>query len=168
MEGLQLKKAVSPADIGVITRLATGIWREHYESTMENGQIAYMLGKFQSENALAMQILQGAVYKIAYYQGRPMGYYGIQEQGEKVLLLNLYLEKAFRRKGIGREILEDILSQCQGKERLELTVTRNNQAAVAAYERMGFVLEGERDTDIGAGYQLEEYVMSLPLVSCGK
>ena len=85
-----------------------------------------------------------------------------------MLLLNLYLEKAFRRKGIGREMVEDILSQCQGKERLELTVTKNNLAAVAAYKKMGFVLEGERKTDIGAGYQLEEYVMSLPLVSCGK
>ena len=164
MEHLHLVRAVSPADIGIITRLATGIWRECYERSMENGQIAYMLGKFQSENALTMQILHGAIYKIAYYLGRPVGYYGIQKQNGVMMLLNLYLEKPFRRKGIGREMMEDILSHCQEVEALEVTVSKTNPSAVSVYEKMGFFLKEERQEDIGAGYVLDQLVMRLELL----
>lgn len=164
MEHLQLVRAVSPADIGIITRLATGIWRECYERSMENGQIAYMLGKFQSENALTMQILHGAIYKIAYYLGRPVGYYGIQKQNGVMMLLNLYLEKPFRRKGIGREMMEDILSHCQEVDALEVTVSKTNPSAVSVYEKMGFFLKEERKEDIGAGYVLDQLVMRLELL----
>lgn len=164
MEHLQLVRAVSPADIGIITHLATGIWRECYERSMENGQIAYMLGKFQSENALTMQILHGAIYKIAYYLGCPVGYYGIQKQNSVMMLLNLYLEKPFRRKGIGREMMEDILSHCQEVEALEVTVSKTNPSAVSVYERMGFFLKEERQEDIGAGYVLDQLVMRLELL----
>ena len=163
VEHLQLVRAVSPADIGIITRLATGIWRECYERSMENGQIAYMLGKFQSENAITMQILHGAIYKMAYYLGRPVGYYGIQREKDVMMLLNLYLEKPFRRKGIGREMVEDILSHCQEVEAVEVTVSKTNPSAVSVYGKMGFSLKEEKKEDIGAGYVLDQLVMRLEL-----
>ncbi len=45
---------------------------------------------------------------------------------------------------------------------LELDVNRDNKARLF-YEKQGFVVYKEKDTDIGNGYMMNDYVMRKPL-----
>jgi len=42
---------------------------------------------------------------------------------------------------------------------LSLTVNKNNNIALRAYEKLGFVNHGPLETDIGEGYIMDDFLM---------
>ncbi len=58
--------------------------------------------------------------------------------------LGIGLLSAYRRKGIGRRLLETAIAACaqHALRRLELVVYASNVAAISLYEKFGFVREG--------------------------
>ncbi len=44
-----------------------------------------------------------------------------------------------------------------------LRVNKRNRVAIAAYERMGFSSQGSIVTDIGGGFEMDDYLMQLDL-----
>ena len=59
---------------------------------------------------------------------------------------NLAVHPAFRRRGIGRSLLEAVVAKAreQGLTRVTLEVRQSNQAAQRLYESLGFVAQGVR------------------------
>ena len=51
----------------------------------------------------------------------------------------------------------------RGAERVYLTVNKNNARAIRAYEKFGFLREGEECTAIGEGYYMDDYIYSYRL-----
>ena len=47
--------------------------------------------------------------------------------------------------------------------RIILRVNKSNRIAIAAYERMGFSNQGSIVTDIGSGFEMDDYLMHLDL-----
>jgi RimJ/RimL family protein N-acetyltransferase len=73
---------------------------------------------------------------------------------------------AYAGQGIGTQLFAaaEVWAKAHRLLRLELTVQQRNQAAVKLYQKMGFVIEGERTASMMIGGQLiDEYYMGKVL-----
>jgi RimJ/RimL family protein N-acetyltransferase len=70
-----------------------------------------------------------------------------------VATLGMSVKQAWRRKGVGRELLSAALEWAPSAaiKRIELYVYARNEAAIALYERFGFAVEGRRKAFIREG-----------------
>lgn len=181
----ELIEVRSNEDVEKTAALAYEIWNEHFPAIIGQEQVNYMVSKFQSADAISQQLDEGFMYFLIATQGESAGYLAIQRQaGMKNSILNdsrcvdsaltedgsasvqlskLYLRKQFRRQGIARRVLEMIKQQLsdQGISLLWLTVNKYNEGAITAYERLGFVRQGELVIDIGGSYVMDDYRMAL-------
>nr|WP_314562498.1 GNAT family N-acetyltransferase [uncultured Pseudomonas sp.] len=63
----------------------------------------------------------------------------------KVTLFGMYVTQGYQQKGLGRRLVEAALAQARQQPRLkliQLTVTAGNDAALALYQRCGFIQYG--------------------------
>ena len=77
------------------------------------------------------------------------------------VLFGLYVKPEFRKHGIANELVERVIDFVEPThEQLHLTVTTNNEAAVALYKKHGFVIYGTEPNalKIGNNYY-DEYLM---------
>ena len=77
---------------------------------------------------------------------RVLGYAGMYLTIPEAQIANIAVAKEARRRGIGREILRHMvrLAEESGAEELFLEVRVHNEAAIALYEKEGFVRVGTR------------------------
>jgi ribosomal-protein-alanine N-acetyltransferase len=78
---------------------------------------------------------------------RPLGVALTWEVADEVHLIDLMVAAAARRQGLGRALLQSVLSQAErGRFRVVLLeVRRDNQPARALYAALGFEVSGERE-----------------------
>ena len=84
--------------------------------------------------------------------------------GEDMELKRIYLLHRFQGGGLGRALLHWSVEQARemGKRRLLLGVKADNTAALAFYDRVGFVRIGERKFLVGS-MLCDDYILSLAL-----
>lgn len=161
---LDIVKATTDEDIKKIADLATVIWHEHYTPLLGKAQVDYMVEKFQSYTAMKNGITDdGYVYYMAYYDGLFCGYIGIIDEGEKVFLSKIYIDKAYRGKKISKAMIETVKENYPKAKAFYLTVNRGNTGSIAAYKKMGFEIIKEQVADIGNGFVMDDYVMEKSL-----
>jgi RimJ/RimL family protein N-acetyltransferase len=83
-----------------------------------------------------------------------------------VATLGMSVKQAWRRKGVGRELLAAALEWAPSAaiKRIELYVYARNEAAIALYERFGFAVEGRRKAFIREGDTfLDDLIMARVL-----
>lgn len=168
MSELQMKQIKSPEQIKAMCFLASRIWREHYGQILSADQITYMVEKFQSFKAVTNQIEhQGYTYCWLVCDGQNAGFCGYKIENGALFLSKLYIEKAFRRKGLASFALEELKKICQEKNLgyIWLTVNRDNLGSVAFYRQAGFYVDHDEVTDIGQGYVMDDHIMRLDLAS---
>ena len=83
---------------------------------------------------------------------------------DDIELKRIYLLHRFQGGGLGRRLLEWSAAQARelGKRRLLLGVKADNTAALAFYDRVGFVRIGERKFLVGS-MLCDDYILSLSL-----
>ena len=86
--------------------------------------------------------------------------YGTDAEDGTLYLINICVVEDMRRKGIGREMMEEFIAE-HPKDKMELCVLADNTGAVALYEQMGF----KKPEDAAPGFSLSEskpsvYVMT--------
>jgi ribosomal protein S18 acetylase RimI-like enzyme len=83
---------------------------------------------------------------------------------DDIELKRIYLLHRFQGGGLGRQLLEWSAAQARelGKRRLLLGVKADNSAALAFYDRVGFVRIGERKFLVGS-MLCDDYILSLSL-----
>lgn len=159
---IQLKRVKTDEQIAYAAQLAQTIWRECYRSLLPSGQIEYMTEKYQSAGAIANDI---ANRQYAYYlilcDGSACGYMAVAPEGNELFLSKLYLCDWARGKGLGRQAMDFAvqLAKDTGKKAVRLTVNIGNERAVARYRAYGFEQIDHTVTDIGGGYQMDDYIM---------
>ena len=148
-----------------VARLAKWIWRDHYGAILGDGQIGYMLDKFQSAAAVGKQRSEGYRYFLVRDSGAPIGYFGAKPDGENYFLSKLYLVKPARGKGVGKTCLSYIeeLARAAGCKAVTLTVNKHNAGSIAVYEHLGFTVYGDGVVDIGGGYVMDDFYMKKEL-----
>ncbi len=159
-----ISPVISEPDIRTVEQLGRQIWTDHYVPIIGSKQVEYMLDKFQSFDAISAQIAdQDFWYFLIQYQASPVGYIGLQREADTLFLSTIYIMDSARGKGLARKGVDFSCQFARDHEmsKLELTVNRNNTAAIAAYEQMGFTRTGQQVTDIGEGYVMDDFVFEL-------
>ena len=108
--------------------------------------------------------LRGAFF-VVRNEREIVGSVGVERlSGETAELHRLYLDATLRGRGLGRDLVEAVLSWCRAEGIRHLILwsdTRFDRAHVL-YERMGFQRTGERELP-GDANQTREYRYELPL-----
>ncbi len=161
---LKIKKA-DISDIELIEKLAIVAFPDTYKDILKPDQISYMLGMMYSYPSLESQFKLGHVYFIAYEDKTPVGYASVERQKEKIFhLQKIYVMPEHKGKGIGgilfKRIVEYVKEVQPEKCAIELNVNRNNKA-LGFYEHLGMKKIFEGDFNIGRGYMMNDYIMSI-------
>lgn len=168
-EKIKILEVEDECQIKIVEEMANKIWHEHYEPIIGKAQVDYMLSKFQSAEAIRNQLESGYRYFLMLLDGEYAGYFAIlpDYSNNKMFLSKLYVDKNFRGRGIARMSISYIESICKetGLESIWLTVNKNNQGSIAAYEKMGFVNLGDIVQDIGNGFIMDDYKMEKGVIN---
>lgn len=85
-----------------------------------------------------------ARFLVALCGGEVAGYLGCHHILDEAFIANVAVFPAYRRRGIGRALVEAAKAQAAGMSRLTLEVRASNEAAIALYRSLGFVEDGVR------------------------
>ena len=101
---------------------------------------------WKAKDFLEMINLDYAYYIVAKENGIPIGCCGVRNMCGDGEITNVVIRKEHRRKGYAGQMLKYLMEQGRnrGIRRYTLEVRRSNEAAIALYEKLGFVCEGVR------------------------
>jgi diamine N-acetyltransferase len=155
-------------DLPTIQMLAKKIWPGTYGHILSTGQIEYMLELMYSHESLERQMSASHhVFLILDFDAHPSGFasYSIPDGEKKGKLHKIYIEQELQGKGLGKSLLEEVTRRVRsaGCTILQLDVNRQNEAR-SFYEKQGFKVTAEKDTDIGNGFVMTDYVMEKGIV----
>jgi ribosomal protein S18 acetylase RimI-like enzyme len=144
--------------------MARSIWEQHYLPDILTGpELEFFWQRAYTPLALRADMRAGAHYEWISIGGQRVGFlaYRIEADERRLHLGKLYLEPAWQGWGVGMKALSRILviASRAGLEEIYLYVFRQNQRAVRAYAKAGFVIERTEMTDCGAGFRYDDYVM---------
>jgi diamine N-acetyltransferase len=152
-------------DIHAIHSLAHEIWWPTYRNILTAEQIAFMLEKMYSPEALAKQFDEGATFIIAEREAENIGFASYSADTEQAVLCihKLYILPSEQGKGTGKTFMNFIEDEGrkEGLQFLELNVNRNNQA-LGFYRKSGFTVYQEVDIPYYA-FVLNDYVLRRTL-----
>ena len=130
-----LKRAATEEEIGTLCAIAEQVWHWTYDKLLPEGQVDYMVEKFQSPQAVKEQM---AKEHYEYYLGQG----GVRQ--------------AFK--------LAEDRSRQEGLSRIRLTVNKGNRHAAQVYSHYGFETVDAVTTDIGRGYVMDDFIMIKELL----
>lgn len=120
-------------------------------ATMKDIDVLYELGSLLHENYRTMnsleKLLQEDYFKIfvAEIEKKVVGFLSITELYETVDILDLYVLEDFRRKHIGSQLINYMISDISDSVSLiTLEVEVNNHAAISLYQKFGFEIIHKR------------------------
>lgn len=156
-----LIERANSSELPLIRSLAEDIWPSAYGEILTSAQITYMLDLFYSEESLAKQYLTHH-FLLARIDGQAIGFASFSkiENTAHAKLHKLYVMPGLQGSGTGKKLLQAVINAArhEGSNALELNVNRHNKA-IGFYEKNGFSVLREEDIDIGAGYQMNDFVM---------
>ena len=164
---IEIKEVKYLPELRRVAELADKIWHECFVGIISEGQIDYMVEKFQSLDAMIRQIEEQSYTYLAVYDGDDLcGYIAVKpEADDRFFLSKLYLRADKRGQGIASAMLACVFGEARaaGKSSVYLTVNKHNDRAIAVYRKTGFVITDEVVTDIGGGYVMDDYIFTYTL-----
>lgn len=152
------------SDIPLLQQLAHTIWHSHYPGIITVEQIEYMLSNMYSASQISKELDEGYFWVIILSEQQPIGFLSYHYEKNSCVKLNkLYVLVAYHGKGIGQSALKYVKEEAKrlNANKLYLTVNKLNLKAIQAYEKAGFSAEKEVVTEIGNGYVMDDYIMSI-------
>ncbi len=165
-DSLDLLFLDSRNDFEQLEPFAASIWEQHYIPIIGTEQVAYMLNKYQSAQAMFDQFSTGYKYALVIGGGQKAGYFAFDGKAEKeVFISKLYIHKDFRRRGLGKRILDFIAEEARalGCTAMTLSVNKDNSDSIQFYTSYGFQTIKAQKVAIGEGFYMDDYVMSCPV-----
>ncbi len=158
----------SDASIPEIQKVANIAFPETYKTILTADQIDYMMEMMYSTANLNKQFAEGHEFYIAYHDEEPVGFVSYNKVSDALFhLQKLYVLPTCQGTGLGRKLITLAfqavkLNNEDKKITLELNVNRQNKA-LHFYEKMGMKNVRTEDNNIGSGYEMNDYVMSITL-----
>lgn len=155
-------------DIPIIQELSKIVWPITFASILSQDQIAYMMEMMYSTEALIKQMEEDDHHYILIKDEdeKFLGYLSFQHFAETsyTKIHKIYILPDQQGKGVGKTLINYVISEAlkQNSKALKLNVNRYNKA-LGFYERIGFSIAQTEDINIGNGFLMEDYVMSMPL-----
>lgn len=162
---MQIIKSVDNEQLEIISELASEIWNQHFKGIISDKQIDYMLNKFQSYNAIKLQV-ENEHYNYFLMKDKEneyIGYFAIAVKDKDLFLSKIYIRKEKRGNGYAGKAIKFMkgLAKKKNLRGIFLTVNRNNDNTIKIYEHMNFQITGQVNTDIGNGFFMNDYIMRL-------
>lgn len=167
-------RAATSDDAGTLRALAEIIWREYYPAIISAAQIEYMLETMYGRAAIRSEIARGVVWELvsilegsgtAGERSSPVGYlsYTHDETSQTITLHKLYVLPRLHGQGIGRAMIERVKAAAGrgGARTIRLQVNKRNTRAIDLYQRAGFRIADAIVCDIGGGFVMDDYVLTL-------
>jgi len=153
-------------ELNVVRALAHDIWPRVYDYMISSEQISYMLSAMYDLNQLKQQWLEGVKFVVLEVDGIPQGFVAFEEKENFIFLHKLYLRPEMQGRGFGKKMLQVAIDFAFDfkKPSVELTVNRNNKS-LDFYFGNGFEIKEEKDFDIGGGYFMNDYILSLAVIA---
>lgn len=153
-------------DTNLISALASTIWHKHYASIISTEQIEYMLNQRYHPTLIREQILShNTWWKKLVLNKEIIGFSCcvLTDNLKELKLDKLYLHPHYQRKGYSAILVDDIkqFMRHNAFEKLILTVNKKNTSAIAAYLHYGFKKSGDIVIDIGNGFVMDDYLMTM-------
>ena len=157
---------VAPLDVQIISTLAETIWRHHYVNIISAAQIDYMLQQRYQPELIRQQLLNPDIWwRKLTLNDVIIGFSCCMRTHNPVELKidKLYIHPDHHRKGYGALLVADAIKILQENnlQSLILTVNKNNCRAISAYRHYGFAITGDSIVDIGNGFIMNDYLMTL-------
>jgi GNAT superfamily N-acetyltransferase len=156
-------KTAGDSDCKLIYDLALEIWNTHYIPIIGQQQVDYMLRTLYSEKSLMKQMKDGQEFTLIFSDDVPIGYFSLSRKGEISFLHKFYIDSRQQSKGIGTEVMKEILMRSKGAIAIELTVNRKNFKTINFYFKNGFYIKSVEDFDIGEGFFMNDFIMRKDL-----
>ena len=153
-------------ELGVVKSLAHDIWPRVYDYMISSEQISYMLSMMYNLDKLQQQWGEGVKFVLLEVEGMPQGFLSFEEKDERIFLHKLYLRPEMQGQGFGKKMLQVAIDFATDSKKpsIELTVNRNNKF-LEFYKSQGFQIKEEKDFDIGGGYFMNDYILSLAIIA---
>jgi GNAT superfamily N-acetyltransferase len=161
-------RAANSGDLQMIQHMAHEIWPHAYGKILSAAQLQYMLDKMYSLSSLQHQLVDlQHDFIIVSDDDVPAGFASFSAEKNDNFIFHLhkiYVSHERQGSGAGKMLLEYIIARIKelGATSLELNVNRHNNARYF-YEKQGFLIKEEVDTDIGEGFFMNDFIMQLKL-----
>lgn len=163
--------SVTSSDTRTIAVLARTIWQHHYAPIISTSQIEYMLAQRYEPALIEKQLEDPNMWwrKLTLNQ-TIIGFSCCMLTGQpnELKIDKLYIHCDHHRKGYGAMLVADAIHTMRSKDlqSLILTVNKRNHGAIAAYQQYGFEIAGDSVVDIGGGFVMNDFLMTLTDLSC--
>ena len=178
MAGIDFR-AMAPADVVSVAKLARAVWNRHYPSIITQAQIDYMLGeRYNTERLTAELGMPEVFWELAWVEGGLAGFsssidLALKDTNEangvgganELKLDKLYVDVAMHRQGVGGALIGRAVARARalGRDALVLAVNKRNEQAIAAYRKHGFEVRDSVRVDIGQGFVMDDFIMQRTL-----
>ena len=165
---IEILAARFPDDLATVQDVAHRVWWRHYPGIITDAQIAYMLGRGYSAQALAaFGRGSGCGLALARVDGQPAGFAAWYRADEPATtkLDKLYVLQEAQGHGLGRRLLGHVedAARRDGSRTLILNVNKRNASSIAFYERCGLAVREAVVVDIGEGHVMDDFIMAKVL-----
>lgn len=162
---LQIRRGEA-ADVDAVSRLLTETWHHTYDALMGAEAVTRMTEAWHRPAVLANQLGRTrSAFLVAEAESGIVGHaYARQTAPGTLFLARLYVHPAHQRGGIGTELLTHLLPLFPKARQIELSVVKQNLAAVEFYRRYEFAMISESVED-GAALLLMRRRVINPLAN---
>lgn len=155
-------------DLSVIEKIARAVWPNTYASIITAAQIEYMLNWMYSTPTLMKQQDSGHEFYIISYEKIDIGFIGLewylQDNFHQLKINKLYILDAYQGTGAGKELMKKALQRGRQSNVNEIFLQVNKaNKAVGFYNKLGFTVKEAAVFDIGEGFVMDDYIMSMAL-----
>lgn len=91
---------------------------------------------------------KGAAFDVLLIDGVPVGYLSVEHRAVDVHVREIVLTPAVQGRGIGTEILREIIEQAEGRDVPVRLATFHQNRASALFQRLGFQVVGRTNTHV--------------------
>lgn len=151
-------------DIETIRQVAFNTWPSTFGSILSQEQINYMLDMMYSIESLTSQMIaKKHIFLLAFNDEKCVGFISYELDYKKQAITKIhkiYVLPKTQGNGVGKLLLSEVkrIAIENNNTALSLNVNRENPA-IEFYKKLGFVIAGNEDIDIGNGFLMEDYIM---------
>lgn len=160
---LSIRKATLN-DIETIQSIAQITWANTY-TFLSDEQMKYMLDWMYSTKSLEQQMQNGHQFYVAINNDIIIGFASVSKEDSTICKLNkLYVLPTTQKTGAGKALLQTVIDYAKENNAIELQLQVNRfNNAKDFYLKQGFNILYEKDFEIGNGFYMNDYVMTLNL-----
>lgn len=138
-------RSASARDLDAVSALLGKTWHATYDTIYGFDKVAAITAEWHSVTALKARLDAPRSEFLVADDGTQLGgmaFAQADEAGETVMLKQLYILPAFQGRGIGSQLLDEIIESFPDSGRMRLEVEPQNARAIVFYRSHGFIEAG--------------------------